>query len=194
MTLEARVTAARGEFSVNVDLVVQPGEVLAITGPNGTGKTTVLHAIAGLLPTTGRLFLDGRDLSQVPVEERRLGVVFQDRRLPPWLSAAHAASMGSSRADAALWLERLGISSHARTKVSRLSGGEAQRVAIARALAGSRQALLLDEPFASLDGATVGAIRDRVLRHARDNALPVVLVTHAAEDLAAVDRVLALGA
>ena len=192
MTLLARLTVARGSFALDADLQVAAGEVLAVTGRNGVGKTSLLHALAGLLPATGTAQLDGRDLLALPVEQRRFAIVFQDRRLPPWLTAGAAVAMGSDRHTAADWLDRLGVAHCARTRVSRLSGGQAQRVALARALARSSSALLLDEPFQALDVASVGPVRTLVLDAARQAGVPVLLVTHDDADLAAADRALRL--
>src|SRR3954451_19284932 len=149
MTLRAKVIVQRGEFVLDVDLSVDDGEIVAILGPNGAGKTTLLAALAGLLPLDdGTVLLDDELLEdplrgvRVPAASRPVGVVFQDGRLFPHLSAAENVAFGlrargMRRADAVAqarsWLDRTGVSDVAESKSTELSGGQAQRVALARA-------------------------------------------------------------
>jgi ABC-type sulfate/molybdate transport systems ATPase subunit len=188
--LTADLVVRRGSWSLPVAFEVSAGCVLAVTGRNGVGKTSLLLAVAGLVEATGCLQLGERDLLPLLPEDRGCGVAFQDRRLPPWLSAGRAAAMGGDRDRAFAWLDRWQVPH--RTRVERLSGGQAQRVALARALSADRSLVLLDEPFAALDAAAVPSVRDDVLGHCRAAEVPVLLVTHNAKDLAAADAVLEL--
>ncbi|MEV7081484.1 ABC transporter ATP-binding protein [Streptomyces sp. NPDC093516] len=186
--LDAHLVVDRGPFRLDVALTVAPGEVVALLGPNGAGKTTALRALAGLTPLTGgRLRLDGRDLDRVPPESRPVGVVFQDYLLFPHLSAldnvafgprCRGATKAEARAQAAAWLDRLGLADHAGARPRRLSGGQAQRVALARALATHPRLLLLDEPLAALDARTRLEVRAQLRRHLADFEAVAVLVTH----------------
>ena len=192
--VEARLVVDRGDFSLDVALTARPGEVLALLGPNGAGKTTALRALAGLTPLTGgRLSLDGEVLEEpaarlrVPTEDRPVGVVFQDYLLFPHLSALDNVAFGlrtrglhraEARAEAAHWLERVGLADHAAARPRALSGGQAQRVALARALAPKPRLLLLDEPMAALDARTRLDVRAQLRHHLADFDAVAVLVTH----------------
>jgi molybdate transport system ATP-binding protein len=192
--LDAVVRLQVGSLSISVELTVGDGEVVALLGPNGAGKTTVLRAVAGLQPLAGgRIVLDGEVLDDpdggvfVPTGERPIGVVFQDYLLFPRMTAldnvafglrSRGASKAASRADAAAWLERLGVASIASSRPRTLSGGQAQRVALARALATEPRLLLLDEPLAALDASTRVAVRAELRRHLSTFSGARVLVTH----------------
>ncbi|MER7489303.1 ABC transporter ATP-binding protein [Streptomyces sp. NPDC126497] len=186
--LDARLVVERGAFRLDVTLTAAPGEVVALLGPNGAGKTTALRALAGLVPLSeGHLRLDGAELDRTPPESRPVGVVFQDYLLFPHLSALDNVAFGPrcrgagkarARAQAAAWLDRMGLSEHAAAKPRRLSGGQAQRVALARALAVRPRLLLLDEPLAALDARTRLEVRARLRRHLADFEAVAVLVTH----------------
>ncbi|GGU98440.1 ABC transporter ATP-binding protein [Streptomyces filipinensis] len=186
--LAARLVVERGAFRLDVTLTAAPGDVVALLGPNGAGKTTALRALAGLVPLAGgHLRLDGAELDRTPPESRPVGVVFQDYLLFPHLSAldnvafgprCHGASRAEARAQAAAWLERMGLAEHAAAKPRRLSGGQAQRVALARALATHPRLLLLDEPLAALDARTRLDVRAQLRRHLADFEAVAVLVTH----------------
>ena len=192
--VEAHLVVDRGGFSLDVALTARPGEVLALLGPNGAGKTTALRALAGLTPLTdGRFSLDGEVLEdpaarrRVPTEARPVGVVFQDYLLFPHLSALDNVAFGlrtrglrraEARAEAAHWLERVGLADHAASRPRALSGGQAQRVALARALAPRPRLLLLDEPMAALDARTRLDVRSQLRRHLADFDAVAILVTH----------------
>ncbi|OMI36520.1 ABC transporter ATP-binding protein [Streptomyces sparsogenes] len=186
--LDARLVVERGAFRLDVALTAAPGDVVALLGPNGAGKTTALRALAGLLPLAdGHLRLDGAELDRTPPESRPVGVVFQDYLLFPHLTAldnvafgprCHGASKAEARAQAAGWLDRMGLAGHASVKPRRLSGGQAQRVALARALATHPRLLLLDEPLAALDARTRLDVRAQLRRHLADFEAVAVLVTH----------------
>ncbi|MFJ2775890.1 ABC transporter ATP-binding protein [Kitasatospora sp. NPDC087315] len=192
--LDARLRVERAAFTLDLALTAAPGEVVALLGPNGAGKSTALRALAGLLPLTGgHLRLDGRVLEDpahrlhTPAEERPVGVVFQDYLLFPHLSALDNVAFGprcqgrpkrEARAEAAGWLERMGLADHAGARPGRLSGGQAQRVALARALAVRPRLLLLDEPLAALDARTRLDVRAQLRRHLAEFEAVAVLVTH----------------
>ncbi|MDX3798431.1 ABC transporter ATP-binding protein [Streptomyces sp. AK04-3B] len=186
--LDARLLVERGSFRLDVALTAAPGDVVALLGPNGAGKTTALRALAGLVPLTdGHLRLDGAELHRTSPESRPVGVVFQDYLLFPHLTAldnvafgprCHGATKAQARAQAAKWLERMGLADHAGSKPRRLSGGQAQRVALARALATHPRLLLLDEPLAALDARTRLEVRARLRHHLAEFEAVAVLVTH----------------
>ncbi|MFE0515982.1 ABC transporter ATP-binding protein [Streptomyces sp. NPDC058964] len=186
--LDARLVVDRDSFRLDVALTAAPGDVVALLGPNGAGKTTALRALAGLVPLTGgHLRLDGASLVRVPPESRPVGVVFQDYLLFPHLSAldnvafgprCQGATKAAARAEAAAWLERMGLAEHSGTRPRRLSGGQAQRVALARALATRPRLLLLDEPLAALDARTRLEVRAQLRRHLAEFEAVAVLVTH----------------
>ena len=192
--LSAHVVVERGTFTLDAEIEARPGEVVALLGPNGAGKTTLLRALAGLTPLSrGTLTLDHRSLDEpatttfVPVEERPIGLVFQDYRLFPHLSVLDNVAFGprsrgrsrqESRSTAAQWLDRLHLTTHAKARPKQLSGGQAQRVALARALATEPALLLLDEPLSALDAQTRHTVRSTLQEHLADFAGPTVLVTH----------------
>ncbi|GHD27562.1 ABC transporter ATP-binding protein [Streptomyces violarus] len=186
--LDAHLVVDRGSFRLDVSLTAAPGDVVALLGPNGAGKTTALRALAGLAPlTSGHLTLDGARLDRTPPESRPVGVVFQDYLLFPHLTALDNVAFGprcrgagkaEARAQAAEWLDRMGLADHAGAKPRRLSGGQAQRVAVARALATRPRLLLLDEPLAALDARTRLEVRAQLRRHLAEFEAVAVLVTH----------------
>ncbi|MGR4854326.1 ABC transporter ATP-binding protein [Streptomyces sp. LARHCF252] len=186
--LDAHLVVDRGAFRLDVTLTAAPGDVVALLGPNGAGKTTALRALAGLAPlTSGHLALDGALLDRTPPESRPVGVVFQDYLLFPHLTAldniafgprCRGAGKAEARAQAADWLDRMGLADHAGAKPRRLSGGQAQRVAVARALATRPRLLLLDEPLAALDARTRLEVRAQLRRHLAEFEAMAVLVTH----------------
>ncbi|MFC5503278.1 ATP-binding cassette domain-containing protein [Lysinimonas soli] len=198
--LAVDLVAERGELRVAAEFVVGAGRPLALVGPNGAGKTTVLHALAGHVPiVSGGIRLRGgptgeRDLGALVPERRRIGVVFQDFLLFPHLTVADNVAYGvrmtgagrrSARETVAPWLQRFDLAGLAARYPHELSGGQAQRVALARALAADPEALLLDEPMASLDVEVRDEVRAELSAHLRDFAGPTVIVTHSAADVVA---------
>jgi molybdate transport system ATP-binding protein len=187
MSLAARLVVARGGFRLDVEFSVADGEVVALLGPNGAGKSTALRALAGLVAAGGGVTVDGQDLSGVPVERRRVGLVFQDYLLFPHLSTVDNVAFGlrcqglgraASRNAALDWLHRMELDGFADAKPATLSGGQAQRVALARALAVQPRLLLLDEPLAALDAGTRLTVRAGLRRHLAGFDGATVLVTH----------------
>lgn len=197
----------RGGFELRVSLAVGPGEIVALVGPNGCGKTTTLHALAGLLPLAGGevrcgdRVLDGVG-AWVSPQQRRIGWVPQSGLLLRHLSALENVAFGpraqgSPRADARTaaleWLERFGLASLGSVRADRLSGGQAQAVAVVRAFASRPRAILLDEPFSALDVDRRPALRALVRAEVVRLGVPAVLVSHDAAEVAEVaDRVIAL--
>jgi ABC-type sulfate/molybdate transport systems ATPase subunit len=183
--------------SYELELALEVGrETLALVGPSGAGKTTALHALAGLVrPTRGRVELGGEPLFDaqrgidLPPELRRVGLVFQEYALFPHLSVEGNVAFGGRKRSAEL-LDRFRIAHLAKARPGELSGGERQRVALARALARDPAVLLLDEPMAALDAHTRAGVRAELQELLRELALPTILVTHDFEDAAALaDRV-----
>jgi ABC-type Fe3+/spermidine/putrescine transport system ATPase subunit len=186
-----------------VTLEVPAGEFLTLLGPSGCGKTTTLRMIAGFeQPTSGRVVLDGRDVSRLPPQKRDVGMVFQNYALFPhldvWENVAFGLkSRGEPRAvvgekvDRALALVEM--APYARRKVQALSGGQQQRVALARALAPEPPLLLLDEPLSNLDAALRERTRDELRALLKELGMTAVFVTHDQEEAFALsDRVAVL--
>jgi ABC-type sulfate/molybdate transport systems ATPase subunit len=194
-TLELDIAVALRSYELGVSLSVG-AQTVALVGPSGAGKTSVLRAISGLVrPRRGRIALDGEAwfdsaerVFRKP-DERRVGLVFQEYALFPHMNVReNVAYAGKQRADELL--ERFRISHLARARPGELSGGERQRVALARALARDPGVLLLDEPLSALDAHTKAAVRDELQELLRELALPTLLVTHDYGDAAALaDRV-----
>ena len=193
MSFDIAVTYRAGESTRTCTIASDAG-LVAITGPSGIGKTTLLNCIAGLgHPLSGHVRIGGKTLFDsasgidLPPERRRAGYVFQDLRLFPHRTVAANLGYGE-RTEAALMsrteaLEFLGIAHLARRYPATLSGGEAKRVAIGRALLSAPRFLLLDEPLTSLDPARAEEIL-RLLERIRDELrLPTLLVSHAAAEV-----------
>jgi molybdate transport system ATP-binding protein len=188
--LELDITVPLRAFSVDAALTVAE-ETVALVGPSGAGKTTVLRAVAGLhRPAAGRIALDGdvwfdgaRGIDRPP-ERRSVGLVFQEYALFPHMTvAANVGFGGRGRVDDLLG--RLGIAQLAHEKPGRLSGGERQRVAVARALARDPAVLLLDEPLSALDAHTRSAVREQLADVLAGLRIPALIVTHDFTDAAA---------
>jgi len=189
---ELHLDLAQPLRAFDLELALDVGaEALAIAGPSGAGKTTILRAVAGLVtPARGRIALDGetwldteRGVSLRP-EERSVGFVFQDYALFPHLTVAQNVGF-AARARVPELLERFRIDHLAKARPGELSGGERQRVALARALAREPRVLLLDEPTAALDAHTRAAVRLELRDLLHEIGLPTLLVTHDFEDAAA---------
>ncbi|WP_299262166.1 ABC transporter ATP-binding protein [Halorientalis sp.] len=183
----------------DVSLSIADGEFFTLVGPSGCGKTTLLRAVAGLeTPTAGRVRIEGRDATEEPPEERRVGVVFQNYALFPHMSARENVAYGLQFHDlpepdderVAELLDLVDLGSVAHRAPDQLSGGQRQRIALARALAPKPDVLLLDEPLSALDARLRKRLRVQIRSIQRDLGITTVYVTHdQAEALAISDRV-----
>lgn len=193
------LTILRGQTRLlRIDTLIRPGEVLTVMGPSGSGKSTLLAAITGTLAPaftmTGRIRLDGADITALPPEARRIGILFQDELLFPHMSVGANLAFGlrpglrgraARRARIEAALEAIGLAGFADRDPATLSGGQRARVALMRMLLSEPRALLLDEAFSKLDTVLRGQIRDLVFQTARERGLPVLQVTHDAADATA---------
>lgn len=194
MSLRLSCSIERRDFALTVNLTVGRGDVRAIIGPNGSGKTTTLHLVAGLLAADagtisfdGQMFDDAASGGFLQPEQRHVGVMFQDNALFPHLSVADNIAFGlrargndreKVRHVLAEMLARLDIVHLARRFPRELSGGQQQRVALARVLATQPDILLLDEPTSSLDTDARDEIRELLGNTFRDFPGVVLLVSH----------------
>jgi molybdate transport system ATP-binding protein len=203
VVIDAHLVVRRAAFTLDIELSVAEGEVVALLGPNGAGKTTALRALAGLLPLSGgHIRFGGEEWAHRPADRRPVGMVFQDYLLFPHLSAldnvafgprCQGARKGEARRLAAEWLDRVGLAEHASRRPRTLSGGQAQRVALARALAVRPRLLLLDEPLSALDVDTRREIRAGLRRHLAEFEGASLLVTHDPLDaMALADRLIVI--
>ncbi|MDN5842247.1 MAG: ABC transporter ATP-binding protein [Alcaligenaceae bacterium] len=184
----------------DVDLTVGDGEFLAVIGPSGSGKTTLLKLLSGFArPVSGRVVVDGQDITGLPPEGRQLGVVFQSYGLFPHMSALENVAYplkirGLNKAarheQATQALDRVGLAQWAGSMPLSMSGGQQQRVALARALVFSPKALLLDEPLSALDAALRIEMREEILRVQRAAQIATLHITHDQEEaLSIADRI-----
>ncbi len=196
LELEA-ITIATPERVLMRDLGarVGAGEVLAVMGESGAGKSALLALVVGTLApafrASGRIRLDGRDIAGLATVQRRIGILFQDDLLFPHMTVlenllfalpAHASRAArTARAEAAL--QHAGLEGHGPRWPSSLSGGQRARVSVLRALLAEPRALLLDEPFSRLDSALRERFRDFVFERLREQAIPALLVTHDPHDV-----------
>ncbi|MHA7899932.1 MAG: ABC transporter ATP-binding protein [Henriciella sp.] len=190
-----------------VSLRLEPGQITSLIGQSGSGKTTLLRLLAGMeRPDSGRILSGDTVLSStsrhVPIEKRKIGLVFQDFALFPHLTVLENVMFGlralpklDREKRATAWIDRLGLSHRVSAYPHHLSGGEQQRTAIARALAPEPVAILLDEPFSGLDPSMRDQVRDVALQAIRESGIPSLLVTHdASEALVHADRLAVIDA
>ena len=191
------------EFNMELDLSVDQGELVSILGPSGSGKTTSLRLIAGFeKPDSGRIVIDGIDVTALTPAKRQIGYVFQDYTLFPHMSVAgnvgyglrvRGADAGSMAKKVGELLELMDLPGYEERSVQTLSGGERQRVAIARALAVDPLMLLLDEPFSSIDEVLRRELRREVVRLQQELGITVLFVTHSRQEALSIsDRVAVL--
>ena len=175
----------------------EAGEVTAISGPSGSGKSTLLDLLAGfLLPSAGRIDLDRQDLLPLPPEARPVSLLLQSESLFEHLTAARNTGLGlpagldhaQARMQIDAALAEVGLEGIGHQVASTLSGGQKQRVALARTLLRARPVLLLDEPFSALDDDTRISVRELVGKLTARHAWHTILVSHHADDIAALAR------
>jgi lipoprotein-releasing system ATP-binding protein len=192
----------------NLSLAVEAGEMVAIVGESGAGKSSLLHLLAALdSPTAGEILCNGKSVARLNPKQaaayrnRDIGYIWQFHYLLPEFTAlenialpllARGVSRASAEAQAASWLARVELSGRGHHRAGELSGGEQQRVSIARALVTEPRVLLADEPTGDLDGPTAERVFTLLQSLQREHALAAILVTHNLEFAARCDRVLRL--
>jgi thiamine transport system ATP-binding protein len=194
LALEDVTFAYAGATPYRFDMTAEAGAITAIRGQSGAGKSTLLDLIAGFLaPVSGIVRIDGRNVTALPPEQRPVSILFQSETLFEHLSAARNVALGLPTPDAAriaAALAEVGLPSVGNQRASTLSGGQKQRVALARTLLRDRPVLLLDEPFSALDDETRATTRALVRDLTQKHKWATLLVTHHADDIAAIaDRV-----
>lgn len=191
LTLEA-VLVRQGGFELWADLSVPRGARVAVIGPSGAGKSTLLNVIAGFQGVeSGRIVLDGRDVTDAPPGARPLSILFQDNNLFPHLSVAQNVGLGlhpnlrltvAEKARVQKALDRVGLRGLEGRKPGQLSGGQQSRAALARILVQDRSLVLLDEPFAALGPALKCEMLDLLQEVLDETGATLILVTHDPED------------
>jgi NitT/TauT family transport system ATP-binding protein len=198
------VTMSFGTFVAveDVNLTVADGEFLAIVGPTGCGKSTILNAIAGLLkPTSGSVSIDGNRVSGI---QNDIGYLFQQDALLPWKTAIENVELGllfrgvsalERRERSTAWLTKVGLKGFEQRYPHQLSGGQRKRVQMAQALISGPKVILMDEPFSALDIHTRHLMQNELLRLWQEERRAVVMITHDLEEAIALgDRVAVLAA
>lgn len=187
LRLEAAIIR-NGDFTVQADFTVQPGRRVAVIGPSGAGKTTLIEGIAGFMPITqGRILWQDRDISQTAPGQRPVAMLFQDGNLFAHLSVTQNVGLGL-RPDLRLNAEqarhvkaaiaRVGLAGMENRRPAELSGGQQSRAALARVLVQARPLLLLDEPFAALGPALKRAMLDLVAELTAETGATLLMVSH----------------
>lgn len=181
-----------GSFTLNADLELKEGEFHTFLGPSGCGKTTLLRLIAGFTaPDSGRIYLDGKDITDIPPEKRNISIVFQDYALFPNMTVAQNIGYGPEtrhwdrekiKARTEELLEAVKLPEYGKRKPDTLSGGEKQRVALARAIAVNPALLLLDEPLSAADEKLKEDLKAQIVETHRKNNLTTIYVTHDQEE------------
>ncbi|MEQ8898996.1 MAG: ATP-binding cassette domain-containing protein [Roseovarius sp.] len=187
-----RCTIDNGGFLLHADLTIDTGKIVAVIGPSGGGKTTLLEGVAGFLPVTkGETHWNANPLADTDPGKRPVAMLFQDGNLFPHLTAAQNVGLGinprlrlsasdKTRIDAAL--TRVGLQGLGPRKPGALSGGQRARVALARLMVQDREIFLLDEPFAALGPALKAEMLDLVAELARETGATVLMVSHEPDD------------
>lgn len=187
----------------DLSITLESGKLTALLGPSGCGKTTTLNMLSGILPvTSGKVFFDDKDVTNLPPEKRGIGLVFQNYALYPHMTVLQNICFPMEMKDipkkqrlerAAELAELVHITSLMRRKPAELSGGQQQRVAIARALAKQPEVLLLDEPLSNLDAKLRVEMREEIRRIQREAKITTVFVTHDQEEASSIaDQVVLL--
>ncbi len=181
----------------NVSAFVEHGEVLAVVGPSGGGKSTFLRVVSGLeSPKQGKILIDDKDVTSVRSEKRNIGMLFQDYALFPHLTVEKNIAYGlkGSRSNkkqrVMKMLELVDMIGYEKRYPYELSGGQQQRIALARALAPEPKILLLDEPFSNLDTELLSTIRHELFEIVRNLKMTTIMVTHNKMDAEYADKVI----
>jgi putative spermidine/putrescine transport system ATP-binding protein len=198
---DIRKTYGARTVLAGINMELAQGELLCLLGPSGCGKTTLLRILAGFeIPNSGQILLNGQDVTHLPANKRRMGMVFQAYSLFPNMTALQnvrfgprvrgAGTTAAQTAEAERLLEMVGLKAHINKFPHQLSGGQQQRVALARALAVKPDILLLDEPLSALDAKVRTQLRSEIRRIQRDTGITTVFVTHDQEEALSIsDRV-----
>ena len=189
------LTTGTSTLVTGLDIRVAPGAIHTVMGPSGSGKSSLLAAVVGSLPPglqfRGSVTLSGQVIDHLPTERRQVGILFQDDLLFAHMTVAEnllfgvpAGPLAARRARVAQGLHDLEMGAFANADPATLSGGQRARVALMRALLADPKALLLDEPFSKLDAALRTRVREFVFALVRNRQIPVLMVTHDADDMA----------
>jgi len=206
MALKLQVAGVGKDYLIpvidSVAFGVEAGEFVCVLGPNGCGKTTLLRIIGGLEPATrGEVLLDGKPVVAGDAHDRRVGVVFQEDRLLPWMTLAENVALvlkplglspAERRAVARRQLALAGLAGFETYYPGRVSGGMRQRAAIARALAIEPDVLLMDEPFGALDAQNRRIMQNEVRRIWKETGRTILFVTHSIEEAVAIGTTLVM--
>lgn len=186
------LTLTQGKFTLTADLSIEAGQKIALLGPSGGGKSTLLSALAGFkAPNSGRILWNGTDITDAHPAKRPITLLFQDHNLFPHLTVAQNIGLGirpNLRLNPAEHqvvedaLARVGLKGQGPKRPAQLSGGQQQRIAIARALLRNKPILALDEPFAALGPALKHEMLDLVAEIVDSNKATLIMVTHQPED------------
>ncbi|MCI8589612.1 MAG: ABC transporter ATP-binding protein [Clostridiales bacterium] len=192
------------KYALNkVSFEVKPGEFLSILGPSGCGKTTLLRILIGLLaPSSGELYMDGKNITHAAPDKRGMGIVFQNYALFENMTVLRNVeyalklkkeTKASARETALRMIDIVGLKEHINKKPAQLSGGQMQRVAIARTLALSPEIILFDEPMSALDVATRLTLRKELKRIQATTGTTMIYITHDQEEAFAMsDRIMVM--
>ncbi|MFA6865312.1 MAG: ABC transporter ATP-binding protein [Sphaerochaetaceae bacterium] len=191
------------EFKLDIEFSAEEGQLISIIGPSGCGKSTTLSLITGLLPLDdGFIKIGDDDLSSMPINERKIAMVFQNYSLYPHLKVKDniayplkikKINKKKRYAEASRLLHLVGLDGFEDRKIESLSGGECQRIALARALASKPRLLLLDEPLSALDAKLRGYLRDEIRRIHDETGLTMIYVTHDQEEALSIsDKIIVL--
>lgn len=195
LTLEGLTLSLDGRCIARLDLTITGGQIVTLMAPSGAGKSSILAAITGTLSPrfqrSGRILLDGKDISHMPTQSRCIGLLFQDPVLFPHMSVSgnlafalphHVKPRAARAGRIAAALASAGLAAEGERDPATLSGGQKARIALLRTLLAEPKALLLDEPFSRLDADLRAQVRQFTFDRAKQSGIPTLMVTHDAED------------